>query len=59
MLDRLLLPAGNRIEGWCDWLHHFQRGLTQHYVLYILLTLLALLSTLFPFKAVLAQWFAR
>jgi len=59
VLDRLLLPAGNRIEGWCDWLHHFQRGLTQHYVLYILLTLLALLSTLFPFKAVLAQWFAR
>ncbi len=59
VLDRLLLPAGNRIAGWCDWLHHFQRGLTQHYVLYILLTLLALLCTLFPFKAVLAQWFAR
>lgn len=59
VLDRLLLPAGIRVEGWFGWFHRFQRGLTQHYVLYILLTLLALLSTLFPFKAFLAQWFAH
>jgi hydrogenase-4 component B len=59
VLDRLLLPAGARIESGFGWFHRFQRGLTQHYVLYILLTLLALLSTLFPFKAFLAQWFAR
>ncbi len=59
VLDRVLLPAGHRIEGWFNWFHRFQRGLTQHYVFYILLTLLALLCTLFPFKAHLAQWFAR
>jgi hydrogenase-4 component B len=59
VLDRLLLPAGQRIEGWLLWSHRFQRGLTQHYVFLILLTLLALLSTLFPFKALITQWFAR
>lgn len=59
VLDRLLLPAGLRIEGWLVWCHRFQRGLTQHYVLYVLLTLLALLCTLFPFKASITQWFAR
>jgi hydrogenase-4 component B len=59
VLDRMLLPTGNRIAKWITWAHHFQRGLTQHYVLYILLTLLALLCTLFPFKVLITQWFAR
>jgi hydrogenase-4 component B len=59
VLDRLLLPAGLRIEGWFTWFHRFQRGLTQHYVLYVLLTLLVLLCTLFPFKTFLTQWFSR
>ena len=59
VLDRLLLPAGHRIEGGLAWFHRLQRGLTQHYVLYVLLTLLALLCTLFPFKAFIIQWFAR
>jgi len=59
VLDRLLLPAGRRIEGWFAWFHRFQRGLTQHYVLYMLLTLLALLCTLFSFKHYMAQWFQR
>jgi len=59
VLDRLLLPAGLRIEAGFNWFHRFQRGLTQHYVLYILLTLLALLCTLFPFQTAVAQWFAR
>ena len=59
VLDRLLLPVGHRIESGFNWFHRFQRGLTQHYVLYVLLTLLALLCTLFPFKTYLAQWFAR
>jgi hydrogenase-4 component B len=59
VLDRVLLPTGNRISAWITWAHHFQRGLTQHYVLYILLTLLVMLCTLFPFKALITQWFAR
>ena len=59
VLDRLLLPAGSRIEAWFGWFHRFQRGLTQHYVLYILLTLLALLCSQLPFQAFITQWFAR
>jgi len=59
VLDRLMFPAVHKIEVWFSWFHRFQRGLTQHYVLYILLTLLALLGTLFPFKQFAAQWFAR
>ena len=59
VLDRVLLPVGHRIEGWFAWFHRFQRGLTQHYVLYILLTLLAFLCTLFSFKHFIAQWFSR
>lgn len=59
VLDRLLLPAGARIGAGFGWFHRFQRGLTQHYILYILLTLLALLCTQLPFQSVIAQWFAR
>ena len=59
ILDRVLRPLGRRAEGWFAWAHRFQRGLTQHYVLYILLTLLAFLCTLFSFKQLIAQWFAR
>ena len=59
ILDRLLLPAGARFARDIGWFHRFQRGLTQHYVLYILLTLLTLLCTLFPFKSAFMQWFAR
>jgi hydrogenase-4 component B len=59
VLDRLLLPAGARIEAGFSWFHRFQRGLTQHYVLYILLTLLVLLGTQVPFRALVAKWFVR
>lgn len=59
VLDRVLLPGGRRIEEWFAWFHRFQRGLTQHYVLYILLTLLAFLCTLFSFRQFVAQWFTR
>jgi formate hydrogenlyase subunit 3/multisubunit Na+/H+ antiporter MnhD subunit len=59
VLDRVLLPAGRRIEAWFVWCHHFQRGLAQHYILYVLLTLLAFLCTLFSFRQLVAQWFTR
>ena len=59
VLDRLLLPAAERISEHLNWFHRFQRGLTQHYVLYILIALLFLLGSLFPFKAILEQGFAR
>lgn len=59
VLDRVLLPAGRRIETGFAWVHRFQRGLTQHYVLYILLALLALLCTLFPFERIFTRWFTH
>lgn len=59
VLDRALLPAGLRVGQWFGWCRRFQRGLTQHYLLYILLTLIALLCTLFPLKASIVRWFAR
>ncbi len=57
VLDRLLMPVCRRLENWFAWFHRFQRGLTQHYVLYILIILLLFLSTLFSFKQLFANWF--
>ena len=59
VLDRFLLPAGTRIEESFNWFHRFQRGLTQHYVLYILIALLLLLGSMFPFRTFVEHWFAR
>ena len=59
VLDRLMFPAVHKVEAGFAWFHRFQRGLTQHYVLYILLTLLAFLCFLFPFRDFVAHWFAR
>ncbi|MDX9867727.1 MAG: proton-conducting transporter membrane subunit [Kiritimatiellia bacterium] len=59
VLDRVLLPGGRHIEAGFAWLHRFQRGLTQHYLLYLLLTLLAFLCSLFSFRQFVAQWFTR
>lgn len=59
VLDRMLVPAGESIERWFGWFRRFQHGLTQHYVLYILITVIALLSTLIPFGEYLERLFAR
>ena len=55
VLDRALLPAGRRVKGLSQWLHRFQQGLTQQYVLYILVALAVLLVTLVPFDKILAM----
>ncbi len=47
VLDRCLVPAFRRITGLAFWLRRFQQGLTQQYVLYILIVLVLLLGTLF------------
>ncbi len=47
VLDRCLIPAFQKITGLAFWLRRFQQGLTQQYVLYILLALVLLLGTLF------------
>jgi hypothetical protein len=59
VLDRMLLPMGRRIENSFGWFHRFQRGLTQNYMLYILIMLLVLLGTLFPIRAMVERWLAR
>ncbi|MCC6679839.1 MAG: hydrogenase [Phycisphaeraceae bacterium] len=59
VLDRLLLPASRCVQRWFDWFHRFQQGLTQHYVLYILITVILMLSTLIPFNEFIARLFAR
>ena len=58
VLDRLLLPSGRRIEQWFGWFRRFQQGATQHYVLYILITVIAMLGTLIPFNVFLLRLFA-
>ena len=58
ILDRVLVPAGHTTEGGFRWFHRFQQGLTQHYVLYILMTVMALLAALIPFGTLLTRLFA-
>ncbi len=54
ILDRGIIPAMRGVGHWSDWLKRFQRGLIQHYMLYILIAVLALLCTLIPFGEILA-----
>lgn len=58
VLDRVLVPAGHAAERYFRWCHRFQQGLTQHYVLYILITVMAMLAALMPMDALLARLFA-
>lgn len=58
VLDRVLLPTGQTAERCFRWFHRYQQGLTQHYVLYILITVIVLLAALLPFDALLARVFA-
>lgn len=58
ILDRVLVPAGRAVEGWFRWFHRFQQGLTQHYVLYILLTVMVMLAALVPFGELFGRLFA-
>ena len=43
VLDRVIVPAARRIEGGFSWFHRFHRGLSQHYLLYILVAMIVLL----------------
>ncbi len=59
VLDRLIVPAARAAERLFGWFHRFQQGLTQNYILYVLIILVALLCTLIPFGDVLARLFAQ
>lgn len=59
VLDRMLLPLGRRVERWFAWFHQFQQGLTQHYVLYILVAVILMLGSLIPVDGYLSRLFLR
>lgn len=59
VLDRMLVPLGRRVERWFAWFHQFQQGLTQHYVLYILVAVVLLLGSLIPADGYLERLFMR
>lgn len=54
VLERLLIPGTRGAIRWAEWFRRFQQGLTQHYILYIVVALTALMCTLIPFKALLS-----
>jgi hydrogenase-4 component B len=59
VLDRWLVPFGHRVERWFSWFHRFQQGLTQYYILYILIAVILMLGTLIPFSEVVRRLFAQ
>jgi len=59
VLDRMLVPLGRRIERWFAWFHQFQQGLTQQYVLYILVAVVLMLGSLLPVDGFLARIFLK
>ncbi len=56
ILDRVLVPFGHAVQRWFGWVHRFQRGLTQNYLLYMLIAVVLLLGSLIPFKALMLKW---
>ena len=59
ILDRAIMPVSRNIERWFGWFRRFQQGITQHYLLYILITVILMMSTMIPFKEFIARLFAR
>ncbi len=59
VLDGQILPAARFVQRWMARFRGLQRGLTQHYVLYILATVIALLIWTLPIHQILARLLAR
>lgn len=59
VLDRLLVPTGRSTRQWLHRFRWFQQGLAQHYLLYILVTVILMLSALMPIEEFFAGLFAR
>lgn len=58
-LDRAILPLSATAEGWLARLRSLQQGLTQHYLLYILLAVVALMIWTMPVGKLIARMAAR
>lgn len=50
VLDRALAPVFHKVKKIFAWFNKFQRGQTQNYLLYILITVLLFLFALIPFE---------
>ena len=59
VLEGVIAPAFRGLEGLMERLRSFQQGLTQVYILLVLITLVALLATLLPLGDMVARLFAR
>ena len=59
VLDRVILPAARRAERWFGWFRRFQQGMTQRYVLYILIAVIVMLSTQIPFEEFIRRLLSR
>jgi len=59
ILDRVIMPAARKFEKWFGWFRRFQQGVIQQYLLYILITVIIMMSTMIPFKEFISRLFAR
>ena len=59
VLDRVILPVSRDFAKWFGWFRRFQQGITQQYLLYILIMVILLMSTMIPFKEFFTRLFAR
>jgi hydrogenase-4 component B len=59
ILDRIIMPISHYAEQWTNWFRRFQQGVTQQYVLYILIAVILMMSTIIPFKEFFARLFTR
>jgi len=59
ILDRAIMPIGRGFEKLFGWFRRFQQGITQQYLLYILITVILMMSTMIPFKEFITRLFAR
>ncbi|MBN2705653.1 MAG: hydrogenase [Deltaproteobacteria bacterium] len=54
VLDRALIPGFRRLKRQLRWFYRFQQGQTRLYVLYIVVAVLLMLTTLLPFAEIFA-----
>jgi hydrogenase-4 component B len=59
VLDGQILPLARATERWLAKCRGLQQGLSQHYILYILLSVVALLTWIMPIERLIVRMFAR
>lgn len=59
VLDRVLVPGWRSAKRRIGWFRRFQQGLTQQYLLYILIAVILMLGTLIPVDRMVERLFER